>query len=183
TISTTASDPTNLNPIPFTVTFSENVTGFTGGDIQVTNGTVQNFAGSGSTYTFDIVPGGDGPIVIDIPAGVATGSSGTPNSAATYIITSDRTAPAITIQPTGVGAITGTASDANTITQVELSIYDGTNYWDGTGFNSATEQFFTASGTNNWSYTFTTPGTYTVHARAMDNAGNIGSATASVTIS
>jgi hypothetical protein len=181
-ISTTASDPTNLDPIPFTVTFTEAVSGFQLSDIQVTNGTAQNFSGSGSSYTFEVVPASDGPIVIDIPAGAATGNlSNVPTSAATFIITSDRTAPTVTINPSGP-PISGTASDSNTITQVELSIFNGTNYWDGAGFNSSTEVFHTASGTNNWSYLFPFPGTYTVHARATDNAGNVGDATATVTI-
>jgi hypothetical protein len=181
-ISTTASDPTNLDPIPFTVTFTEAVSGFQLSDIQVTNGTAQNFSGSGSSYTFEVVPASDGPIVIDIPAGAATGNlSNVPTSAATFIITSDRTAPTVTINPSGP-PISGTASDSNTITQVELSIFNGTNYWDGAGFNSSTEVFHTASGTNNWSYSFPFPGTYTVHARATDNAGNVGDATATVTI-
>jgi hypothetical protein len=182
-ISTTASDPTNLDPIPFTVTFTEAVSGFQLSDIQVTNGTAQNFSGSGSSYTFEVVPASDGPIVIDIPAGAATGNlSNVPTSAATFIITSDRTAPTVTINPSDVLQISGTASDSNTITQVELSIFDGTNYWDGAGFNSSTEVFHTATGTNNWSYLFPFPGTYTVHARATDNAGNVGDATATVTI-
>jgi hypothetical protein len=182
-ISTTASDPTNLDPIPFTVTFTEAVSGFQLSDIQVTNGTAQNFSGSGSSYTFEVVPASDGPIVIDIPAGAATGNlSNVPTSAATFIITSDRTAPTVTINPIGP-PISGTASDSNTITQVELSIFDGTNYWDGAGFNSSTEVFHTAIGTNNWSYlSLLPPGTYTVHARATDNAGNVGDATATVTI-
>jgi hypothetical protein len=182
-ISTTASDPTNLDPIPFTVTFTEAVSGFQLSDIQVTNGTAQNFSGSGSSYTFEVVPASDGPIVIDIPAGAATGNlSNVPTSAATFIITSDRTAPTVTINPSGP-PISGTASDSNTITQVELSIFNGTNYWDGAGFNSSTEVFHTASGTNNWSYlSLLPPGTYTVHARATDNAGNVGDATATVTI-
>jgi hypothetical protein len=182
-ISTTASDPTNLDPIPFTVTFTEAVSGFQLSDIQVTNGTAQNFSGSGSSYTFEVVPASDGPIVIDIPAGAATGNlSNVPTSAATFIITSDRTAPTVTINPIGP-PISGTASDSNTITQVELSIFNGTNYWDGAGFNSSTEVFHTAIGTNNWSYlSLLPPGTYTVHARATDNAGNVGDATATVTI-
>ena len=45
TLSTTATSPTKLSPIPFTATFSEAVTGFAAGDITVTNGTVSNFAG------------------------------------------------------------------------------------------------------------------------------------------
>jgi hypothetical protein len=182
-ISTTASNPTNLDPIPFTVTFTEAVSGFQLSDIQVTNGTAQNLSGSGSSYTFEVDPASDGPIVIDIPAGAATGNlSNVPTSAATFIITSDRTAPTVTINTSG-SHISGTASDSNTITQVKLSISNGTNYWDGTGFNSSTEVFHTASGTNNWSYLSLLPqGTYTVHARAYDNAGNVGDATATVMI-
>ena len=182
TIATTEPDPTNANPIPFTVTFSEAVTGFTLSDIQVINGTAQNLTGTGSNYSFEVVPAGDGPIVIDIPAGAATGVSSTPTSAATFIITSDRTAPTVNINPSDTGQISGTASDANTISLVELSIFDGTNYWDGSSFSSATEVFVTATGTNNWSYAFSIPGTYTVHARATDVAGNIGDATQIVVV-
>ncbi len=188
TISTTASDPTNLAVIPITVTFSENVTGFTDADVSIINGTLSNFTQvNSSTYTFDVTPDADGPIVIDIPADAATGTvSNVPSSAATFVITSDRTDPAVTINPTGSGAITGTASDSNTITQVEISIYNGTNYWDGIGFNSTTEVFHNTTSSNNfanWSYAFSMTGTYTVKARATDAAGNVGQTTQSVTIS
>ena len=37
TITTTATNPTNLNSIPFTVTFNEDVTGFTAAGLSVTN--------------------------------------------------------------------------------------------------------------------------------------------------
>ncbi len=51
TVTSTAPDPTNVSPIPVTITFSESVTNFIVGDITVTNGTAGTFAGSGTTYT------------------------------------------------------------------------------------------------------------------------------------
>ncbi len=107
TITTTATDPTNLAAIPMTVTFSEDVTGFDATDLSLINGTVQ--AGSftpvdGHTFTFNLVPTADGPVTVNVPAGAATGTTA-PTNAASFTITSDRTAPAI--------AITTTASAAN----------------------------------------------------------------------
>ena len=49
------------------------VTGFTAGDLTVTNATVSNFAGSGHTYTFDLTPAADpSNITVSIAAGAAT---------------------------------------------------------------------------------------------------------------
>src|SRR6266850_1919841 len=55
-ISSTAPNPTNTSPIPFTVLFSEPVIGFTITGITVSNGTVGNFSGSGASYSFDVTP-------------------------------------------------------------------------------------------------------------------------------
>ena len=50
---------------------------------------------------------------------------------------------------TAVGAITGTSSDTSGVTGVEISINNGTGFWNGTDFTGATEQFFaTTSGDN-----------------------------------
>jgi len=80
----------------------------------------------------------------------------------------------------------GTASDAGSgVDYVELSIRRGSgNYWDGSGFVSASEDFVTAAGTGSWSYGFAAPsfpadGTYTVRVRAVDAAGNVESTTSS----
>lgn len=51
TITSTAPDPTNTTPIPVTVTFSEPVTGFTSGDVALTNATLSNFASADTYYT------------------------------------------------------------------------------------------------------------------------------------
>ena len=65
------------------------------GDITVTgtaNGgspEASNFAGSGTTYTFDVVQGAsDGTVIVSIAAGVATDAAGNDNTASgTYELT------------------------------------------------------------------------------------------------
>ena len=49
-ISTNVASPTNVDTIPFTVRFSEYVTGFDAGDINHTSGTVQNFVDGGISH-------------------------------------------------------------------------------------------------------------------------------------
>jgi hypothetical protein len=75
----------------------------------------------------------------------------------------------------------GTASDSGLagLDRVELSIQSAADsqYWNGTGFSSATEVWNTAAGTASWSLAFAASGfpadgDYTVRLRARDNAGN-----------
>ena len=70
------------SPISLTSTFSVPVSGFTRDDINVANGTVSNFAGSGAVYTFDVTPDGIGEVTVDIAAGVARDADGNGNEAA-----------------------------------------------------------------------------------------------------
>jgi hypothetical protein len=95
TITTTAAtNPTAAAVIPYTVQFASGVNGFINTDVQVTNGTVSNFVEvNNSTYTFDVVPAGDGPVVVAVPAGVATSvSDGIGNQAGAGVsVTSIRT--------------------------------------------------------------------------------------------
>lgn len=101
TISSTKSDPTNANPIPVKVEFSEDVTGFIASDITINYGTVSNFSGSGKIYTFDLtpttVPGtnrADGVKTVNIAANVAQDAAGNGNTAATeFAITFDALYP------------------------------------------------------------------------------------------
>lgn len=75
------------SPIPVTITFNEPVTGFTGSDILINNGTILagSFSGSDSTYTVNITPSGQGVVTIDVPAGVAQDAAGNSNNAAAQI--------------------------------------------------------------------------------------------------
>jgi hypothetical protein len=72
--------------------------------------------------------------------------------------------------------ICGTASDPSGVTSVEVSILRASTntYWDGSGFNSTSENFRVAVGTTSWHYDLALPPDdhYTVHVRATDGAGN-----------
>src|SRR6185503_3736695 len=97
TMNSAASDPTNTSPIPVTVQFSENVTGFITSDITAGNATVGNFiAVDGDTYTFDLTPIGQGLVTADIAAGVAQDSGRNGNTAsAQFSRTFDSAAPTV----------------------------------------------------------------------------------------
>jgi hypothetical protein len=89
---------TSTSPIPFTVTFSENVTGFAAGDITVGNGTITGgtITGSGSTYTFTVTPSGNGLVTVNVPANVVQDQALNFNTAAApFSIT--YTAPSATV--------------------------------------------------------------------------------------
>jgi hypothetical protein len=96
TMTSSAPNPTNSAPIPVTVTFSEPVTGFTAGDIAVSNGSVSNFAGGGASYTFDLTPAANGLVTATIAANVAVDAAGNGNTAASFSRTYDTTAPGVT---------------------------------------------------------------------------------------
>lgn len=100
-ITSTTSSFTNVSPIPVTITFSESVTGFVVGDISVTNGSLSNFSGSGTTYTADITPASQGLITMNVAGGVAQDIAGNNNTAATqFSRTFDNVVPSVTITST-----------------------------------------------------------------------------------
>jgi len=113
-MSSSANNPTGTSPIPVTVIFSESVTGFAAGDITPGNGTVNNFAGSGSSYTFDLVPSGQGLVTANIGGSVAQDAAGNGNSAATqFSRTFDSVAPTVTINQAGGQADPASTSPIN----------------------------------------------------------------------
>jgi hypothetical protein len=91
---------TNYSPISLTATFSKDVTGFydVPTDVVVSNGTLTNFSPvSGSVYTFDINPTGQGAVTVDIPAGISADGAGNTNFAAAQFSTIyDSIAPSVT---------------------------------------------------------------------------------------
>jgi len=179
TITSTAASPTKNSSIPITATFSEDVTGFSVSDINVGNGAASNFAAvSGTVYTFDVTPSGQGTVTVNIPAGAAQDAAGNGNTAATqFSIIYDSNPPTVTITSpsnnstlnTSSVAVSGTASGTGSgMQKVEVSV-------DGSAFAPAT-------GTTSWSFTTSTlsGGTHTITARATDDAGN--TAETSVTV-
>ncbi|MBI1312831.1 hypothetical protein GC176_16195, partial [bacterium] len=86
--------PTSAARIPLSVVFSEPVTGFDANDLTVSGATLFGFTGNGSGYSFELVPAGDGLITVDIAAGSAQNTLGTPAAAAAqFRVVSDHTAP------------------------------------------------------------------------------------------
>ena len=123
TLTSTATSPTKVSPIPMTATFSEAVTGFVIDDITVGNGTASNFvAVSGTVYTFDVTPSGQGAVTVDIAAGVAQDATLNNNTAATqFSITYDSVAPTVTLtstdsSPTKTSPIPMTATFSKAVT-------------------------------------------------------------------
>ncbi|MEB3348244.1 Ig-like domain-containing protein, partial [Aquimarina gracilis] len=90
----------DLSPFTVEIMFSEAVTGFELGDIEVANATVGALTGSGSTYTATLVPTSlCDDITIDVPAHVAESTTtGLPNQAVTQLSvgTEDTMVPTIT---------------------------------------------------------------------------------------
>jgi uncharacterized repeat protein (TIGR02543 family) len=123
-LASTATAATNVSPIPCTVTFSEGVTGFVLGDIGVTNGTAASFAGSGTSYSFVVTPGGQGTVTVNIGAGVCQDAASNLNTAAAALSrVFDSIPPSVTLSaPSSALASTGpvlytvTYSGANTVT-------------------------------------------------------------------
>jgi hypothetical protein len=69
-------------------------------DITASNGTAGNFSGSGTTYTVDITPSGDGAVTVDVAANVAQDAAGNNNTGATQLSrTYDNTAPTVRLHP------------------------------------------------------------------------------------
>jgi predicted outer membrane repeat protein len=128
TLTSTTPNPTNSSPIPVTVSFSEAVTGFTAADITVSNGTVSNFAGSGTTYTFDLIPSGDGLVTVTIAAGAATDAAGNGNlAAAPFSRTYDATRPSVVSitradpNPTNAASVRFTVTFSEDVTGVDVN--------------------------------------------------------------
>ena len=175
-IATASADPVS-GVFSITVTFDEAVTGFALGDLSVGNGAASNFAGSGAAYTADITPAADGPVTVDIAAGVASDAAGNANTAATqFSITNDGTAPGVAIATissdpvSGVFSITVTFDEAVTgFVLGDLSVANGA----ASNFNATSATVYTAD------ITPAADGTVTVDIAAgvaNDTAGNANTA-------
>ena len=105
TVSITDDEPGVANiaggDVVFTFTFSEDVTGFTAGDVVVAGGTLGAFTATSATvYTLAVTPDADSTtdITVDVAAGVAIDANGNPNVAAAQAIQPvDTTTPTIAI--------------------------------------------------------------------------------------
>ena len=132
-ISSTLSGPTNAASIPVTITLSEEVSDFSADDVSIGNGTLSDFSGNGSSYSFNVTPAGDGAVTVDVSADSAHDAATNGNSAATQLsIVSDRTAPVLTLNSMNSNHQEGSAvtvevgvSDASAITSLNWSAGGG----------------------------------------------------------
>ena len=202
-------NPTHASSVQFALTFSEAVTAVDATDFTVigpglSGASVTGVTGSGAAYTVTASTGtGSGTLSLGIsPSTDIMGSANnrlnpTPTTTACYVV--DKTPPTSAITfPTaawynaatwGNGAIMGTASDAGgaVVGFVQVSIKRDSDglYWTGSAFGLASEILLIAAGTLNWTYDLpgcclTDETSYTVHAQAMDTAGNVQASPATV---
>ncbi|HYE05761.1 MAG TPA: Ig-like domain-containing protein, partial [Planctomycetota bacterium] len=98
---------TNDPAIPVTATFNQDVTGFDGSDVTVTNGTVGSFAGSGATYTFTVTASAVGTVTASVPANMCADLAGNTNTVSnTLSVVHETTQPTVAITSTTVAART-----------------------------------------------------------------------------
>ena len=83
----------NVSVIGVMMTFSESVSGFDLSELSITNGSASDLTGSGSSYSFNLTPAGDGEVVVSLMAGSVADAAGNTNDSAELHIQSDRTAP------------------------------------------------------------------------------------------
>ena len=185
TIAADKTSPTNASSIKYTFTFSEEVTDFTADDIQVTNGTKGEFAGSGKTYTLVVTNNGSTTQTVKVNANVCTDTLGKGNIASnTLSITIDRTAPTVNItanksSPTNASSITYTFTFSENVTGFVASDITVTNGSKGTFSGSG--KTYTLVVTNSGSTTQTVKVNAGVCTDSVGN-GNTASNTLSISI-
>ncbi|WP_198175357.1 Ig-like domain-containing protein [Spirosoma telluris] len=178
TISSSAPNPTNTGPILLSMTFSELVTGFVAGDISVNNGTLSDFAGSGSLYTATLTPTAAGLVSVSVSANVAQDAAGNMNQASTvftiqYLPNAILTGFAATATTVCVGSpVTFTATVENVTGSYNYTLTNGSaSSLTGSTTNTAFSQTVTASGSGLQSFSL-----------LVSDNGQLGSGMTSVTI-
>lgn len=97
-LSSLSVNPTRNSPIPFSVVYSDPVSGFAADDLLLTNVTVSGLTGSSATYAFNATPTTDGVVSVQIAEGGVQDDLGNINSASNVAsLTSDTVAPTISV--------------------------------------------------------------------------------------
>ncbi|MBN1697578.1 MAG: chitobiase/beta-hexosaminidase C-terminal domain-containing protein, partial [Spirochaetales bacterium] len=172
-ITSTETDPSNADPIPLTITFTEAVGNFAVGDLDVVNGTAGDFTGTGDSYTVNITPDADGTVTVDIAEGTCNDAAGNLNTAATQFSIYSKTSQPSVLLETAESSPTNADTFSVTITfSEEVDFVEG----DLTLGNCTSGNF---DDTNNPVFTVdispTADGTVTVDVAAdvcADNYGN-----------
>ena len=146
----TQDDPTTESPIVFDVEFSESVTGFEDGDVDLSGSagaTTANVTGSGTDYEVAVsgMTGG-GTVIATVPAGAAT--DGTNDSEASTSDDNTVTFEELVFDPGPTATISGSPTVGSTLTAGEGSpspapdSYEYQWYADGNEIDGATNKTF-----------------------------------------
>lgn len=188
-LSITPANPTNANPVPVVITFSEPFSLSNTAKISVSGGTAGSFSvlpGAG-TISFPVTPSGDGIITINVLAGAVTDTASNVSTGQVFTFVSDRTAPTSAVAAPTVNAsqaasnttiVTVTYSDSlsgidpASLSNANIAVNNGATV---TGFSivGSTVQYTVQSSGASWSAS--TQGNYTIGLGAspvLDLAGN-----------
>jgi uncharacterized protein (DUF2141 family) len=186
-------------PIPFVITFPENVTGFDVPDVTVTGGTFTANAVSGTVYNISVTPTGPGSVVtVSVAANGATDAAGNQNTASNTYSLTYAPAPVITsLSPSNgpVGAtVVITGSNFTGATAVRFNGLDASSYVVNSstqitavvapGTTSGSATVVTAAGTSNgpiFSITIASTSTTLASSANPSTAGQSVTFTATVT--
>ena len=168
TITTLAPFPTN-EPFSVDIEFSEAVTGFIAVDVEVTNGMASDLATTDNvTYQILVTPTADGPVSVQVPENVAQNINSVSNAASNEIIgTYDQTDPLVVTRDITVFL------DTNGGVSIDVDAVDnGSSDAGGIATRILSESEFDCS---DLGYNF-------IELKVTDDAGNMGSAMATVTV-
>lgn len=104
-LNTTSSSLTNDAVIPFSIDFSDVVTGFDLTDFVITNGAASNLAGSSDSFTFDVTPSAEGEVVISLPVDQVEAGTSNGNDSTGYALVYDGTVPSVELNTDASGTI------------------------------------------------------------------------------
>lgn len=170
-LSTVSATTTNAASIPITVAFSESVGAFATSSITTTNSVVSALTGSGSNYSFNLIPTVSGAVMVQFGSDIATSTASSTGNQASNILefTSDTVVPGIssvTVSTTTTGATVSWNTSETTNGQVLYGT--STTYTASSTLAAAFTTAHTAQLTG-----LATGTTYHFQVRSMDVAGNL----------
>ena len=177
--------PTNADPIPFTVTFDESVTGFDTGGVQVVNGTISQLQENlpGREYALQITPTAPGAVTVTVLENAVTDTAGNTNAAAAGTVTAvaSNHAPvaqddAFSVPEDGSWSDTLTATDPDQGDTLTYRIVTAPAHGALTSFTAATGSFVYEPTPN-----FSGPDAFTFDATDGTADSNTGTVTITVT--
>lgn len=92
--------------------FSQNVSGLTLSDFQISNATPSNLSGTGSSYALTLTPTAEGPVTISLPANAAQNAGAAGSTASNVLSVTYTPAISIALQGQDIGAVGLTGSTA-----------------------------------------------------------------------